>query len=107
MTDQNEQDPIRRPQNPAFVIFNRTFQEPKPEPTDGRFPPSYEEAIGIGGPSSNVYSPPIDDMVPPSYSPWANPTSEQSYGENFRRSIYSSDPDTPEPYLNVTSVTTR
>ena len=101
-------------QNPAFVIFDRSFLEPKHETSDGRFPPSYEQAMGLPEDSSSarVYSPP-SNSIPPPYntdlgdSAWVNP-SESRWPEQFRRSIYSPMSDSePEPYLNATVVTSR
>ena len=114
MASENNQDTNQQPQNPAFVIFNRSFLEPKHETSDGRLPPSYEQAMGLPeDPSSaRVYSPPTNTM-PPSYdtdlgdSSWVNP-SESRWPEQFRRSIYSPMSDSePEPYLNATVVTSR
>ena len=114
MSSQNNPDVDQQPPpHTAFVIFNSSFQAPKHETTDGRFPPSYEEATGISaGPSSgNVYSGSRDDpsapYVPP-YSTWVNPDSQQaSFSDNFRRSIYSSEPEPSENYLSASSVNTR
>ena len=114
MSSQNDQGhEHQRQTNSAFVIFNSSFQAPKHETTDGRFPPSYEEATGISGgiSSDNVYCGSRDDPSAPyvtPYSTWVNPDSQQdSYSNNFRRSIYSTDPEPPEAYLNASSVNTR
>ena len=113
MASRTTQDPEQQPQVQAFVIFNRSFQEPKQEGVDGRFPPSYEEAVGIStGPSSaSVYTPPEylpprEDNVP-AYTTWVNPTSQRNNTDHYPRSVYSSTPDTPEPYVSASVVTNR
>ena len=114
MASENNQDTNQQPQNPAFVIFNRSFLDPKHETSDGRFPPSYEQAMGLPEDSSSarVYSPPTNSTPPPyntdlGDSAWVNPN-ESRWPEQFRRSIYSPMSDSePEPYLNATVVTSR
>ena len=114
MASADNRDVNQEQQNPAFVIFNSSFLEPKHETSDGRFPPSYEQAMGLpeDSPSARVYSPP-SNSIPPPYntdigdSAWVNP-SESRWPEQFRRSIYSPMSDSePEPYLNATVVTSR
>ena len=114
MSVQNNQESEQLPPaDTAFVIFNHSLQRPKHETTDGRFPPSYEEAIGVSAsPSSVSANYGLGDTTsaanPPPYSTWVNPDLQQdSFAERFRRSVYSSEPEPSEPYLNATIVTTR
>ena len=99
-------------QPPPFTIFGRRSQEPKHETTDGRFPPSYEEAMGIepSAPTSppSVYTAPNNNYSGFTYSSWVNQESpDQSSSNNLGSSIYTVDANPPEPYVNATVVTTR
>ena len=104
--DQQQQPTDQQP--PPFTIFNRQFQEPKHETTDGRFPPSYEEAMGIEPSATLVQSGPSSSNNGFTYSTWVNPQSpDPNSSSDFRSSIYTVDTDQPEPYISATVVTTR
>ena len=97
---------------PLFTISNRQFQEPKHETTDGRFPPSYEEAMGItpNAPSStpSIYTSGGNINSGFTYSSWVNPeSSDQTSTSNIRSSNYTIDTIQQEPYVSATVVTTR
>ena len=104
---QQSQDSSQQP--PPFTIFNRQLQEPKHETTDGRFPPSYEEAMGIAPSStSSVYTSEGHFSSGFTYSGWVNPEStNQTSSSNLPGSIYTVDSNQPEPYVSATVVTTR
>ena len=97
---------------PLFTISGGQFQEPKHETTDGRFPPSYEEAMGItpNAPSStpSIYTSGGNINSGFTYSSWVNPeSSDQTSTSNIRSSNYTIDTIQQEPYVSATVVTTR
>ena len=99
-------------QPPPFTIFSRQFQEPKHQTTDERFPPSYEEAMGIAPTSSSstpsIYTSAGNVNSGFTYSSWVNPeSSDQASTSNIRSSIYTMDTHQEEPYVSATVVTTR
>ena len=108
MRADSDQQPAPDQQPPPFTIFSRQFQEPKHETFDGRFPPSYEQAMGLETSATSVYSGPSSNNNGFTYSAWVNAESpDQNSSNNFRSSIYTVDTDQPEPYISATVVTTR
>ena len=102
MSSQTIQNSEQEHRTQTFVIFNREFEQSKSDHVyDGRFPPTYEEAVGIStAPNSgNVYTPQTNYNIP--YPTWVDPTSRQTGTDNHSRS------DIPEPYLSATMVTAR
>merc|ERR1711944_394476 len=92
--DSTQQSPDSTQQPPPFTIFNRQLQEPKHETTDGRFPPSYEEAMGItpNAPSAtpSIYTSGGNINSGFTYSSWVNPeSSDQPSTSNIRSPIYT------------------
>ena len=112
MASQPSQDPSAPPhQNQTFVIFNRAFQEPKHEVIDGRYPPTYEQAMGLPiQPPSNrtdAFPEPSASQYSPWYlqsSTWANSAPQESNTDNRRDASQVVLPASSEPYLSATTV---
>ena len=94
----------------SSVMFSRTFPEPKQQMYDGRFPPSYEEAMGmstsgVGSPNSGyatAYVNPGDAISPTPPWVYSNPIYDNNSSSQMQPGQSSS--HLPEPYLRPSIV---